>query len=62
MAEKEGATNRRQFLSLASVGAAAAGVAAATGGAAQAAPVEPAAGEGYRETAHVMAYLDSCRF
>lgn len=62
MAEKEGATNRRQFLSLASVGAAAAGVAAAAGDTAQAAPVEPAAQEGYRETPHVKAYLDSCRF
>jgi hypothetical protein len=62
MAEKDAAASRRDFLRLASVGAAAAGVASATGASAAVPAVEEAAGEGYRKTAHVQAYLDSCRF
>jgi hypothetical protein len=62
MAEKE-AASRREFLSIASAGAAAAGVAAATSAApAAAAEQAPAGAAGYRETPHVKAYLESCRF
>lgn len=61
MADRDTASSRRDFLRLASLGAAASGVAMATG--AEAASVEPAAeATGYRETPHVRAYLESCRF
>jgi hypothetical protein len=62
MAEKDGASNRREFLSMATVGAAAAGAAAAVGAPQAAQAATPEQGEGYRETAHVKAYLESCRF
>ena len=62
MAEKDAAASRRDFLRLASVGAVGAGVASATGANAASASVETTAGDGYRETAHVKAYIDSCRF
>ena len=63
MAERDAASNRRDFLRLASLGAAAAGAASATGAqAATGLAVEEVAGDGYRETAHVKAYLDSARF
>jgi hypothetical protein len=63
MAEKDPASSRRDFLRLASVGAAAASVASATGAqAATGMSVDEVAGDGYRETAHVKAYLDSARF
>lgn len=61
MADIDETAGRRGFLKLATLGAAASGVAAATGGRAEAA-AEDAPREGYRETAHVKAYLDSCRF
>ncbi len=54
-------TNRRDFLRLASVGAAAAGaaaVASAPADAAEEAPTEL----GYRKTKHVETYLETCRF
>lgn len=63
MTEKDGRDSRRDFLRLASLGAAAGGVAAATGASAAETVEAPAEGEaGYRKTAHVAAYLDSCRF
>lgn len=61
MADKDAASSRRDFLRLASLGAAATGVAAATGAEA-AAPEAPSGAAGYRETPHVRAYLESCRF
>jgi hypothetical protein len=65
MTEKDERGSRRDFLRLASLGAAG-GVAAATGASAAEVdgPAEPEAGSetGYRKTAHVAAYLDSCRF
>ena len=58
--EDEAVTGRRNFLKLATVGApAAAAATVATGG--QAVAAEPTE-LGYAETAHVKAYLDSCRF
>ena len=57
------AAGRREFLKLASVGAVAGTVAAATGGAreAEAAAPEAQAG-GYRETAHVKRFYELARF
>ena len=59
--EDEAAQSRRDFLKLAGAGAAATAAAVATGeaAAAEAVTVET---EGYRETAHVSAYYQSCRF
>lgn len=56
----EVSTGRRDFLKLATVGAPAAAVAVVANGgeAVAAAPTEL----GYRETPHVKAYLESCRF
>lgn len=54
-------TNRRDFLRLASVGAAAAGAAAVASAPAEA--EEEAQTElGYRETEHIKTYLETCRF
>lgn len=61
MADREPAS-RREFLSLASVGAAGAAAATVVADAPQAQAAQAEAGDGYRETAHVKAYLDSCRF
>ncbi len=56
----EAVSGRRDFLKLATVGAPAAVAASvATGG--QAVAAEPTE-LGYTETAHVKAYLESCRF
>jgi hypothetical protein len=54
---------RRSFLKLGGLGAVAAGVSGtATRVAAAAAPGEPAAAEGYRETEHVKKYYELARF
>ncbi|MEL6482871.1 MAG: twin-arginine translocation signal domain-containing protein [Pseudomonadota bacterium] len=53
-------TSRRDLLKLGLAAAPAAAVTVVTGGKAEAAVEE--AGEGYRKTAHVKAYLDSTRF
>lgn len=59
--EKDGAS-RRDFLKLAGTAAPVAAVAvAASGTAAQAAPVDPTS-EKMQDTAHTRAYLDSARF
>jgi len=58
--EREGRSSRRDFLKLASAGAAAAGV-ATVAGSAEAAEA-PADADGYRKTDHVKKYLESCRF
>lgn len=61
MSDKDNSTSRRDMLKLAALGAPAVAVAAVAPKAAAAAPAETA-GEGYRKTAHVQAYLDSARF
>lgn len=54
--------SRRDFLKLAAAGAPVAAVAAATGGAATAQPVEAPSALGLRKTEHVQKYLNSARF
>jgi hypothetical protein len=57
------AAGRRDFLKLASVGAAAGTVAAAIGGTREAEAAAPEARtEGYRETAHVKRFYELARF
>ncbi len=62
---EEGSTNsRRNFLKFAAVSAPAVAVAAATGTAAQAAPVTELdeVGGGVRETQHTKAYFETAKF
>lgn len=58
---KDAPAGRRDFLKLAALGAPAA-AAASVAGAGEAAASDAPTELGYRETAHVKAYLDSCRF
>lgn len=60
--EEKGATDRRDFLKLASLGTVATGATIVAGGSAQASSVEELKGSGYRETAHVKAYYDLAKF
>ncbi len=54
--DKKGATDRRDFLKLASLGTVMTGATIVAGGSAQASEVEAPTGSGYRETEHVKAY------
>ncbi len=59
---RDGGQDRRAFLKLAAAAPAAAAAVAATGAQAAQAPDVVAQGRGYRETDHVLSYLDSARF
>ena len=59
--EEKGATDRRDFLKLASLGTVMTGATIVAGGV-QASEVEEAQGSGYRETAHVKTYYDLAKF
>lgn len=61
MTEKSEASNRRDFLKLAAVGAPAAAL-AATPGTAEADELAAGAGEGLRRTEHVRKYFETARF
>lgn len=60
--KEKNATDRRDFLKLASFGTVMTGATIVAGGAAQASEVEEIKGSGYRETAHVKTYYDSAKF
>ena len=60
--ENENATDRRDFLKLASLGTVVTGATIVAGGAAQASEVEDPKGSGYRETAHVKTYYELSKF
>ncbi len=59
--EEKGATDRRDFLKLASLGTVMTGATIVAGGV-QASEVEEPQGSGYRETAHVKTYYDLAKF
>lgn len=59
---EKSATDRRDFLKLASIGTVMTGATIVATGSAQAAPVEDVKGSGYRETPHVKTYYDSMKF
>ena len=61
-AEEQTVASRRGFLKLASIGAAASGVAAATSVTAQAAEPAPTGNGQYRETEHVRRVYELSRF
>jgi len=60
--KEKSATDRRDFLKLASLGTVMTGATIVATGSAQASPVEEVEGSGYRETAHVKTYYDSMKF
>jgi len=60
--ENKGATDRRDFLKLASLSTVVTGATIVTGGTVQATEVEDQTGSGYRETAHVKTYYDLAKF
>lgn len=62
MAHKEGTTDRRNFLKLASVGTLVGGAAAVTGASAQASEETSVASSGYRESDHVKKVYELSRF
>ena len=59
--EEKNATDRRDFLKLASLGTVMTGATIVAGNA-QASEIEEPKGSGYRETAHVKTYYDLAKF
>ena len=60
--EDKSATDRRDFLKLASLGTVMTGATIVAGSNAQASELEEPKGSGYRETSHVKTYYDLAKF